>query len=141
MSSFSNKEHENKENHNNESQIVEKSTCMSPLNPTHDGNETVVKTPAGCIAARIRSYSTVRRSQWRKNNKGRSISNNKNPSTSPVDGRSPLGEVSFNPTAMEIDTDSDEDILWKMSRHCSPGEKGDLQDSNVSEIDASLHGS
>ena len=113
---------------------------MSPLNPTHDGNETIDKTPADCIAARIRSFSALRRSQWRKNNKGRSIStcNNENPSTSPVDGRSPLGEVSFNPTAMEIDTGSDEDILWKMSRHCSPGEKGDLQDSNVSEISAGL---
>ena len=102
-----------------------------------------MKAPADCIASRIRSLSALRRSQWRKNNKGhrKSTCNNENPSTSPVNERSPLGEVSFNPTAMEIDTNSDEDILWKMSRHRSPGEKGDLQDPNVSEIDASLHDS
>ena len=111
---------------------------MSPLNPTHNGNETIAKTPADCIAARIRSFSALRRSQWRKNNKGCSISNNENPRTPPIDARSPLAEVSSNPTAMEIDADSDEDILWKMSTYCSPGEKEDLQDSNVSEIGIGL---
>ena len=56
---------------------------------------------------------------------------------SPTNARSPLGEVSFNPRAMEADTESDEDILWNMSRHCSSGEKENMHDSSVSETDYS----
>ena len=102
----------NKEN-DNESQVVEESTCYKNASP--NGNETIPKTPAGCVAARIRSYSALRRSQWKKNNKGQhSVNDNENVS-SPV--RSPLEEVSFNPRAMKESHESDEDILWKMSRH------------------------
>ncbi|KAJ7390326.1 hypothetical protein OS493_026202 [Desmophyllum pertusum] len=56
-----------KEIDNNRSPSLEKS--VSDLTAIPNDNGTVLKTPAGCIAARIRSYSALRRSQWKKNDK------------------------------------------------------------------------
>ena len=106
----------------------------SPLNTAPDSNETIPKTPAGCIAARIRSYSALRRSQWKKKKNQELSVSDKESAMPPSNTRSPLGEVSFNPKTMEGDTDSDEDILWKMSRRQSAREKENVQDSNVGKI-------
>ena len=106
----------------------------SPLNTAPDSNGTIPKTPAGCIAARIRSYSALRRSQWKKKKNQELRVSDKESAMSPSNTRSPLGEVSFNPRTMEGDTDSDEDILWKMSRRQSAREKENVQDSNVGRI-------
>lgn len=93
-------------------------------------NDTVVddcpKTPANCIAARIRSYSALRQSQWRKNNIGRSVN-------SVANARSPLEEISFNPKVMEIESDDDEDVLWKMSQQSSSEGKDDVDEPMVSK--------
>ena len=93
-------------------------------------NDTVVddcpKTPANCIAARIRSYSALRQSQWRKNNIGQSVN-------SVANARSPLEEISFNPKVMEIESDDDEDVLWKMSQQSSSEGKDDVDEPMVSK--------
>ena len=93
-------------------------------------NDTVVddcaNTPANCIAARIRSYSALRQSQWRKNNIGRSVN-------SVANARSPLEEISFNPKVMEIESDDDEDVLWKMSQQSSSEGKDDVDEPMVSK--------
>jgi len=102
----------------------------SPLNTAPDSSGTIPKTPAGCIAARIRSYSALRRSQWKKKKNQELSVSDKESAMPPSNTRSPLGEVSFNPRTMEGDTDSDEDILWKMSRRQSAQEKENVQDSN-----------
>ena len=83
-----------------------------------EDSEPVTKTPADCMAARIRSYSALRCSQWRKNNNRQTVNRLENAAA-----RSPLEELSCNPRAMEIDTDNDEDVLWKMSRQFCLGEK------------------
>ena len=106
----------------------------SPLNTAPDSSGTIPKTPAGCIAARIRSYSALRRSQWKKKKNQELSVSDKESAMPPSNTRSPLGEVSFNPRTMEGDTDSDEDILWKMSRRQSAREKENVQDSNVGKI-------
>lgn len=130
-SSLSNKDHANKENDDSKNEITEKN--ISHSNTTLDGGETTTKTPAGYVAARLRSYSALRRGQWRKDNR-RSVNNENNPDTSLVEVSSPLGEISFNPRAAETDTDGDEDILWKMSRQHHSVEKEDFQDSIVSQL-------
>lgn len=99
-------------------------TSMSHLNDTV--GDDCAKTPANCVAARIRSYSALRQSQWRKNNIGRSVNGVAN-------ARSPLGEVSVNPKVMEIESDDDEDVLWKMSQQNSSEGKDDVDEPMVSK--------
>lgn len=99
-------------------------TSMSHLNDTVGDDCT--KTPANCVAARIRSYSALRQSQWRKNNIGRSVN-------SVANVRSPLEEVSFNPKVREIESDDDEDALWKMSQQSSSEAKDDEDEPMVSK--------
>ena len=122
----SSKKHINKENHQ-ESQNVD---YRSPaLNATCGDHEVISKTPAGCIAARIRSYSALRRSQCKKNNRewhyASDTVNGKSPLTSPLE------EVSFNSRVREEGHDSDEDILWRMSR--CPQTQEDEQNVSVSQ--------
>lgn len=126
-----------KDNDNNRSLSLEKSVN---LNAVSDGNETVPKTPAGCIAARIRSYSALRCSQWKKKSKDCSDSNKENACCSPAN-TSPLGETGCGPMTMEVENnsdlssevESDEDILWKMNRRHSD-EKEDMAPTKVSEF-------
>lgn len=130
-----------KDNDSNRSPSSEKSVN---LNDVPDGNETIPTTPAGCIAARIRSYSALRRSQRKKktNNCSYSESSKENTSCSPVKTMSPLGETGCGPVSVELENspdlslenESDEDVLWKMSRrHCSE-ESEDMAHANVSVI-------
>ena len=130
-----------KDSDNNRSPSLEKS--VSYLNAVPDGNETIPKTPAGCIAARIRSYSALRRSQWKKSKKSKDCSdgNKENACCSPPNTTSPLGETGCGLMTTEVENnsdlssenESDEDILWKMSRrHCN--EKEDMAPAKVSEI-------
>lgn len=104
-----------------------------------DANGTVPKTPAGCIAARIRSYSALRRSQWKKKDGASSNVDKENTSCSPIStrARSPLGEAMEEEKEKESDLtsdmESDDDILWKMSRY--NGQKEDtMPHAKVSEI-------
>ncbi|KAL9964553.1 hypothetical protein ACROYT_G028208 [Oculina patagonica] len=117
------KENDNNQNHRaHRSPSLEKS--VSDLNAVPVGSETVPKTPAGCIAARIRSYSALRRSQWKKNGQVCSAGEKENIACSPANTTSPLKEISHSLLAMEqdnnselnSDVESDEDVLWKMSR-------------------------
>lgn len=104
----------------------------SNLNSVPDGNETVPKTPAGCIAARIRSYSALRRSQWKKNGHVCSDGDKESTPCFPANTMSPLQEISNSLMETEVennsdltsDVESDEDVLWKMSRR-DIGEKED----------------
>ena len=118
-----------KDSHNIKSPSLEKS---GNLNAATDGSEAIPKTPAGCIAARIRSYSALRRSQWKKkSNDCSSDSNKENACCSPAKTRSPLEDTDCVPMSTEVENisdlssenESDEDILWKMSRRqCNQGE-------------------
>lgn len=122
----SSKKHINKENH----QESQNADYRSPaLNATCGDHEEISKTPAGCIAARIRSYSALRRSQCKKNNRewhyASDTVNGKSPLTSPLE------EVSFNSRVREEGHDSDEDILWRMSR--CPQTQEDEQNVSVSQ--------
>lgn len=96
-----------------------------------EDSEPVTKTPADCMAARIRSYSALRRSQWRKNNNRQTVNRLENAAA-----RSPLEELSCNPRAMEIDTDNDEDVLWKMSRQFCLGEKCNSEQPMVDDLES-----
>ena len=130
-----------KDNDDHRSPSLEKSVHLTDVS---DGKETIPPTPAGCIAARIRSYSALRRSQWRKKGKDCSSDNNKeNTCCSPAKTMSPSEESACDPMLTEVENtcssdlssenESDEDILWKMSRrHCS--EKEDVVHTKVSEI-------
>ena len=128
-----------KDNDDQRSPSLEKSVN---LNDVFDGKEIIPTTPAGCIAARIRSYSALRRSQWKKNGKDCSSDSNKeNTCCSPAKTMSLLEETDCDPMSTEVENnsdlssenESDEDILWKMSRrHCS--EKEDMSHAKVSEI-------
>lgn len=110
------------------------------LNDVPEGKETIPTTPAGCIAARIRSYSALRHSQRKKKGKDcRSDSNKENTLCSPAKTLTPLEETGHYPMSTEVENnsdlssenESDDDILWKMSRtHCS--EKGDMAHVKVS---------
>lgn len=102
-------------------------TSVSPLNDTVVDD--CAKTPANCIAARIRSYSALRQSQWRKNNIGRSVN-------SVANARSPLEEISFNPKVMEIESDDDEDVLWKMSQQSSSEGKDDVDEPISDDLES-----
>ena len=129
-----------KDNDYNRSPSLEESVNLNALS---DGIETIPKTPAGCIAARIRSYSALRRSQWKKRSKDCSGDSNKeNACCSPAKNMSPLEETGCGPVSAEVENnsdlsseyESDEDILWKMSRrHCNEEEK-DIAHAKVSEI-------
>lgn len=127
-----------KDNDNNRSLSLEKN--VSYLNAVPDSNETVPKTPVGCIAARIRSYSALRRSQWKRKSKDCSDSNKENVCCSPAN-TSPLGETGCGPMTTEVENnsdlssevESDEDILWKMNRRHSD-EKEDMAPTKVSEF-------
>ena len=116
------------------------------LNDVPEGKETVPPTPAGCIAARIRSYSALRRSQQKKKGKDcGSDSNKENTLCSPAKTLSPLEETGHDPMSTEVENnsdlsenESDEDILWKMTRrHCSG--KEDMAHTKVSKIGNSKH--
>lgn len=99
------------------------------MNATCGDHEVISKTPAGCIAARIRSYSALRRRQCKKNNREWHYASDT------VNGKSPLTsaleEVSFNSRVREEGHDSDEDILWRMSR--CPQTQEDEQNVSVSQ--------
>jgi len=123
-------ENDAKDKENSQSPSLEKSINLNAA--VSDSSETVPKTPAGCIAARIRSYSALRRSQWKKKtNNCSSDSNKENACCSPAKTMSPLEETGCGllSTEMENNSDlsseneSDEDVLWKMSRrHCNEEE-------------------
>lgn len=111
------------------------------MNDVSDGKETIPTTPADCIAARIRSYSALRRSQWKKGKDCSSDCNKENALCSPAKTMSPLEETGCGPISTEVENnsdfssenESDEDILWKMSRRqCD--EKDDMTYAKVSEI-------
>lgn len=127
-----------KDNDDQRSPSLEKSVN---LNDVSDGKEIIPTTPAGCIAARIRSYSALRRSQWKKNGKDCSSDSNKeNTCCSPAKTMSLLEETDCDPMSTEVENnsdlssenESDEDILWKMSRrHCS--EKEDVSHAKLDD--------
>jgi len=137
-SSPSNKSHKGnaKDSHDIRTPSLEKS---GNLNAVTDGSEAIPKTPAGCIAARIRSYSALRRSQRKKkSNDCSSDSNKENTCCSPAKTRSPLDETDCVPMSTEVENisdlssenESDEDILWKMSRRQCNQEEDMLDDKS-----------
>ena len=94
-----------KDNDYNRSPSLEESVNLNALS---DGIETIPKTPAGCIAARIRSYSALRRSQWKKRSKDCSGDSNKeNACCSPAKNMSPLEETGCGPLSTEVENNSD----------------------------------
>ena len=135
---------ETKDNDDHQSPSLEKS---GNLNDVPEGKETIPKTPAGCIAARIRSYSALRCSQRKKKGKDCSSDINKeNALCSPAKTMSLLEETGCDPMSTEVENnsdlssenESDDDILWKMSRtHCS--EKEDMAHAKVSKIGNLMH--
>lgn len=122
----------NKKHRANRSPSLEDSDSNLNSVPDGNGSETVPKTPAGCIAARIRSYSALRRSQWKKNGQVCSDGDKENTPCFPANTMSPLEEISNSLMETEVennsdltsDVESDEDVLWKMSRR-DIGEKED----------------
>lgn len=129
-----------KDNDDHRSPSLEKSVN---LNDVPACKETIPTTPAGCIAARIRSYSALCRSQRRKKKSKdcSSDSNKENTLCSPAKTMSPVEETGHDPMSTEVENnsdlssenESDEDILWKMTRrHCS--EMEDMAHTKVSKI-------
>ena len=123
-----------KDNDVNRSPSLEKSVNLN----VPDSNETIPTTP-GCIAARIRSYSALRRSQCkRKTNNCSTDSNKENACCSPPKTMSPLEETGCGPEVvnnsdLSSESESDEDILWKMSRR-NFNQEEDMAHAKVSEI-------
>lgn len=138
-----------KDNDNSQKNITYRSPSLeksvSNLNSVPDGNETVPKTPAGCIAARIRSYSALRRSQRKTKGQVCSDEDKENLCCSPTNTMSTSGEISHNQiTGTEVensnnselisDVESDEDILWKMSKRHIDKNEDMIPHAKVSEI-------
>lgn len=116
----------NKDVVNNGNYAEKRSPSLEKNDGVPDGNVVDPKTPADCIAARIKSYSAFRRSQ--KKNKVRSDVDKENASCSPVDPTVTSLPQEVSPTSamdeekeseLNFNTDSDEDILWRMSRGCN----------------------
>lgn len=128
----------NKKNITYTSPSLEKSVSNS--NSVPDGNEMVPKTP-GCIAARIRSYSALRHSQRKKTGQVCSDEDQENSCCSPINTMSPSGEISHNQivennnnSELISDVESDEDILWKMSKRHIDKNEDMIPHAKVSEI-------
>ena len=116
----------------------------SPSLETNDGvpddNVADPKTPAGCTAARIKSYSAFHHHQ--KKNQVRSDVDKENAKCSPVDPTvvtslpeevSPSSITTGEEKESELNSDSDKDILWRISRSCNVQKEDSTPDSDVSK--------
>ena len=132
----------NREVVNSENHAGKGSPSLEKNDGVPDDNIVDPKTPSGCIAARIKSYSAFRRSQ--KKNQVRSDVDKENVSCSPVDPAAVTSlpeEVSPSSTTigeekeleLNSDPESDEDILWRISRSCNVQKEDSTPDSKVSK--------
>ena len=132
----------NREVVNSENHAGKGSPSLEKNDGVPDDNIVDPKTPSGCIAARIKSYSAFRRSQ--KKNQVRSDVDKENVSCSPVDPAAVTSlpeEVSPSSITMgeekeselNSDPESDEDILWRISRSCNVQKEDSTPDSKVSK--------
>lgn len=130
----------NREVVNSENHAGKGSPSLEKNDGVPDDNIVDPKTPAGCIAARIKSYSAFRRSQ----NKNQVRSDKENASCSPVDPAavaslpkevSPSSITTGEEKESEFNSDpeSDEDILWRISRSCNVQKEDSTPDSKVSK--------
>lgn len=132
----------NREVVNNENHAGKGSPSLEKNDGVPDDNIVDPKTPAGCIAARIKSYSAFRRSQ--KKNQVRSDVDKENASCSPVDlaavtslpeevSPSSITKGEEKESELNSDPESDEDILWRISRSCNVQKEDSMPDSKVSK--------
>lgn len=132
----------NREVVNSENHAGKGSPSLEKNDGVPDDNIVDPKTPAGCIAARIKSYSAFRRSQ--KKNQVRSDVDKENASCSPVDPAAVTSlpeEVSPSSITMgeekeselNSDPERDEDILWRISRSCNVQKEDSTPDSKSAD--------
>lgn len=130
----------NREVVNSENHAGKGSPSLEKNDGVPDDNIVDPKTPAGCIAARIKSYSAFRRSQ--KKNQVRSDVDKENASCSPVDPAavtslpeevSPSSITTGEEKESELNSESDKDILWRISRSCNVQKEDSTPDSDVSK--------